>query len=256
MARLLLALILAAVAAFAANLKLYLKDGSYHIVREYKVEGERVRYYSTERGDWEVIPLELVDLKKTEQEIKQTEESRKEETAVLDAEEKAEREARREVERVPIDPGVYLVDGDTLKAFKAAESKFVTSKGRSLLKVMAPIPIVAGKATVELDGETSANVVAMNRPEFYIRLSQDERFGIVRLEKKKGSRIVDKISIMPVTNELMDELNQVEIFRKQVADGVYKIWPKEPLEPGEYAVVEYTEGKRNIQVWDFSFRAK
>ena len=34
-------------------------------------------------------------------------------------------------------------------------------------------------------------------------------------------------------------------------NGLYKIWPQDPLEKGEYAVVEYTEGKLNIRMWDF-----
>lgn len=255
MTRLLLALFLS-LAAFAANLKLYLKDGSYHVVREYKVEGDRVRYYSVERSDWEEIPLELADLKKTESEVQQREETRKEEAVALDAEEKAERAARREKDRVPQEIGVYLVEGDTLRTIKQAESKVQTSKGRNILKVLSPLPVVAGKATVELDGEASANVVAVDRPEFYIRLGAPERFGIVRLEreKKRGSRVVDKISIIPVTKEMIDELNDVEIFRKQVDEGLYKIWPQNPLEPGEYAVVEYTPGKVNFLIWDFAYR--
>ena len=44
--------------------------------------------------------------------------------------------------------------------------------------------------------------------------------------------------------------------KKELASGLYKIWPKEKLEPGEYAVVEYTENKLNIQVWDFAIQAK
>jgi hypothetical protein len=48
----------------------------------------------------------------------------------------------------------------------------------------------------------------------------------------------------------------VEILKIELASGLYKIWPKEKLEPGEYAVVEYTENKLNIQVWDFAIQAK
>ena len=43
----------------AANLKLYLKDGGYQLVREYTVEGDKLRYYSVERSDWEEMPVAL-----------------------------------------------------------------------------------------------------------------------------------------------------------------------------------------------------
>ena len=62
------ALVILACAAWAANLKLYMKDGSYHIVREYQVLPDRVHFYSVERSDWEDVPLELVDVKRTQSE--------------------------------------------------------------------------------------------------------------------------------------------------------------------------------------------
>lgn len=253
MPRMLLILVLAW-AALAATIRLYLKDGSHQLVREYQVQGERVRYYSVERSEWEEIPVGLVDLKRTEAEHAQRQEALEKEAAEMGAEEKFEREQRREADRVPPEPGVYLVAGEKLTPIKQAESKVVTSKGRSVLKVLTPLPIVPGKATVELEGERSANLVAGDRPEFYIRLASDERFGIVSLGAKKGARVVQKWTIIPVSDELIEEQQDVEIFRKQAGEGLYKIWPVEPLEPGEYAVVEYTMGKGNLQVWDFAWR--
>jgi hypothetical protein len=242
-----------ALCAFAANVKLYLKDGGYHLVREYKVEADRVRYYSVERSDWEEIPLTLVDLKRTETETAQRQAALAEEAKMITAEDKAERERANEVAKIPQGPGVHLVAGDKITTLKQAETEVHTNKGRSILKAVAPVPIVTGKATVEIKGEHSLNKVTSERPEFYISLAAEERFGIIRLSPSKGVRIVERLTIMPVTKEIIEEQDQVEIFRQQVDDGLYKIWPIKPITPGEYAVVEYTDGKVNIQVWDFTW---
>ena len=240
------------ISAQAAAFKLYLRDGTYQVVREYKVEGDRVHYYSTERSDWEDIPLDMVDLKKTEGEIKAQEEAVREEAKALQEEEKAEREAAHEIALVPKDPGVYWIDGEKVKAVKEAEPKVLNNKGRHVLKLISPIPMVTDKSWLELDGLHSANVVNDPRPEFYFRLAQEERFGMVRLGEHKGNRVVEKLTIIPVTKEVVEEPELVDTFRKQVGDMVYKIWPEKPLAAGEYALVEYTEGKVNVRAWDFA----
>jgi hypothetical protein len=251
-----MALFALAAALFAANLKLYLKDGSYQIVREYKVESDRVRFYSVERSQWEEIPLDLIDLKRTEAELAERKAALDEEAKAISAEEKAERAMRDEIAKIPRDPGVYYIENDKVKVIKAAESKVHTNKGRSVLKAVSPIPVVSGKATLEIDGTHSANVLTNPEQEFYIQLSEQERFGIVRLTPDRGVRVVEKMTIVPVTKEVMEEPDEVQIFRKQLTqDGLYKIWPMKPLPPGEYAVFQNTPGKTNMQVWDFAIEA-
>ncbi len=253
--KLLLAIpLLACLPLTAANIKLFLKDGTYQLVREYKVAGDRVTYYSVERGDWEEIPLDLIDLKKTASEVKRREEAQKEEVKALAEEDKAEQDARREVQKIPQDTGVYLVSGETLTPMKAADPKVVNNKGRHLLKLASPVPLVTDKSWLEVDGLHSGNVLKESRPEFYIRLASEERFGMLRMSEHKGNRVVEKMTILPVVKEVVEEPELVETFRKQVGEGLYKIWPEKPLPAGEYAVVEYTEGKVNMQVWDFSVR--
>jgi len=248
-------LILVALAAvWAANVKLYLKDGTYQIVREYKVESDRVRFYSLERSEWEEIPLSLVDLKRTETEAEAHQAELEKDSKVLAEEEKVEREMRREVTRIPQDPGVYWLEGNQAKVMKAAEVVVKTNKGRSVLAKLAPVPVVSGKGTLETQGAHSQNVFTNPEQEFYIQLSETERFGIIKLTPKGAVRIVENLTFVPVTKEVVEEQVPVEIFQKQMADGLYKIWPKEALEPGEYAVVEYTEGKINVQVWDFAIK--
>jgi hypothetical protein len=257
MARLFCAVLFSALTLWAANFKLYLTDGAFHLVREYKIDGDRVRFYSVERSEWEEVPLKLADLKRTEAERQARDESLRKDAAEIAAEEKFEREQREERDRVPQQPGVYLVDGKELKTVKVGESKSVTNKGRSVLKVLSPLPLISGKVTIELDGEHSATLVPGNRPEFYFRLSKEEHFGIVRLKPtRKGTRVVQTWTIVPVSKEVIEEQDEIEIFRKQVDDGLYKIWPTAPLDAGEYAVIEFTPGKGNIQTWDFAWKPK
>jgi hypothetical protein len=246
-------ILLGTLCLYAATLKLYFKDGTYQLVREYKVDGDRLSYYSIERSDWEEIPASLVDVQRTENEIKARGDAAKEEAAVSAAEDQAEREMRNEYKRVPAGEGAYLVNGEVITTMKPGESKVQSHKGRTVLKVLSPLP-TAGKATLELDGLHSPTVVASSRPEFYIRLSTEERFGILKMGVRKGNRVVENITIVPVSKETVEETDMVPTFRRQVAEGVYKIWPEKDLEPGEYGVVQYTEGKVNMQVWDFAYR--
>ena len=245
-----LLLLLAACVLSAANLKLYFKDGSDQLVREYKVVGDRISFYSIEREDWEEVPAALVDLDKTQAEIKQRAEDVRADAAAQAAEDKAERDARKEVASVPPEEGVYLIENDKLTPMKVGESKVVTNKRRSVLKALSS-GLVPGKATLELDGPHAPQGTLNRSPEFYIRLSQDERFGIVRMGDHKGNRVVEKLTIQPVVNETLQQPDLVEVFRQQVADGLFKIWPQKPLDPGEYAVVQYSDEKVDMQVWDF-----
>jgi len=255
MRRAIIALFVLTLAAFAANIKLYLKDGGFHLVREYQVETDRVRYYSVERSQWEEIPLDLVDLKRTASETAERQAQLAEENKVVAEEEKAVREARAEIAKIPQDPGVYYVEDNAVKSIKAAESKVHNNKGRNVLKVLSPIPAVSGKATLELDGLHSQNIFGNPEQEFYLQLSAEERFGIVKLTPEHALRIVEKITVVPVTKEIIEEPIEVQIFRKQLTqDGLYKLWPMKPMEPGEYAVVEFTPGKTNMQVWDFAIK--
>jgi hypothetical protein len=233
------------------NFKLYMTDGSFHLASEYKVEGDRVRYYSVERGDWEELPLSLVDLKKTDGERGKRAEDDKRRAALDDAEEKFERAVSAEIAKIPQDAGVYLVHENKLVTVPLAEIRMVTDKKRSILKVLAPIPIVAGKARLELDKEQAAVAVPTTMPNFYFRITESQRFGIVRMKPLKAARQVAIWNMEPMTKQVFFEMDLVDIFRQQLRGNLYKFWPQKDLASGEYAVVQYTEGEGLIQVWDF-----
>jgi len=252
-------ILLTAAVAFGATERLYLKDGTYQLTREYQVLQDRVRYYSTERGDWEEIPLDLVDLDRSKKEAADRQAQLETDAKAQAEEDAAVRAARQQVEQIPTENGAYYIrdeqvqQGQPLQALKVAESKIVNNKKRSVLKMLSPIPLVPGKATVELDGEHAAFRVTADRPEFYFRLSDYEQFGIVKLAPKKGVRVVENLSILSVQGQRdVDEQQEtVPTFKKQEADLLYRIWPEKALEPGEYALVQFTPGKIDTQIWDF-----
>jgi hypothetical protein len=199
----------------------------------------------------------LLDLKRTESENAAHAAKIEADAKILSEEDKARRDQEREVMKIPQDPGAYMVENNQLRIFKQADSKVHTNKGRSVLKVLSPVPFVSGKATVELDNAHSTNVVKDSRPEIYIQLSADERYGIIKLTPKGEVRIADRLSIVPVTKEVVDDIDEVPIFRKQLSENyLYKIWPEQPMENGEYAVVQFTPGKTNMQIWDFAVKAE
>ncbi len=254
--RVVLLFLLTAALLLADTFKLYLKEGGYHLVREYSIQGDRIHYFSTERGDWEDIPRELVDVTHTENERKAHQETEAKEAKEEAEEDKAARDQRREIKSIPQDPGAYFRTGDKLDTLPSAQYQVVTDKKRRTLQILSPIPLVPGKASVVIKGEHSAYIIAETRPNFYLRLDSEKRFGIISLTPKKGMRVVENISIMPVAKQAEEERKQMDTFDQDLGGGLFKVWPQKELGPGEYALVEFTDsGDANdvqLVVWDFA----
>jgi hypothetical protein len=103
----------------ATNQRLILKDGTFQVVRQYQVVGDRVRYLSAERGEWEEMPSSLVDWAATEKWAKDHTPGQKSspaasspgsgEAGAIDKEEQAER--AEQLSRTPqVMPGLLLPD--------------------------------------------------------------------------------------------------------------------------------------------------
>ncbi len=237
-----------------ANQRLYLTDGTYHLVREYQVLPDRVRFYSVERSQWEEIPKDLVDFSRTTGEDAQRKATQAEEQKLIDAEEAVERRMRNEAASIPPDPGVYFIQDGKPSEIPLAELEMVNDRRRSFLKVITPLPMVAGRNWVELKGLFSPNVFRIPRPEFYIRLHTHQRFGFLKMTEHNGNRVVQTWELIPVSKELMETQEDIPDFRRQAGPMLYQIWPREDLRPGEYALATFSPGEGNIRAWDFGYQ--
>ena len=249
-------LLAAALTLYSETFKLYLKDGSYQVTREYQVESDRIRYFSTERGEWEEIPKDLIDLEKTERERKAKNDVLVKEARAQDEEDRALRAQQKEIAAIPMNPGAYYKQEQKVAALPSADYQIITDKKRKALQVLSPVPLVPGKASVVIKGEHSAFQVREERPDFYVRLAKEERFGVVSLTSKKNFRVVENISIAPVVNVAYEDRKLIETFEQDLGNGLFKVWPEKPLPPGEYALVEFSDSqdKEDIElsIWDFA----
>lgn len=175
----------------AHNHRLILKDGSYQIVRQYQVVGDRVRYLSLERGEWEELPNDLVDwnaTRKWEQQhsgpyqgaeepspaMKEAEELDKEEAAERD-EQKARMPSVAKGLELPDEDGVFVLDtyqGTPELVQLLASDLGLNQRNRKGLATLNPL--AGSKATLELDGAHAKVHLHVNDPAIYLSLdSQD-----------------------------------------------------------------------------------
>jgi hypothetical protein len=253
-------------AALPKGKKLILTDGTFQLAREYSVDGDRVRYWSVERSQWEEIPKSLVDWDATHK--------AEAEQAGRDAELKAKIHASQvaqltkdiDVDRsLEIKPGLFLPDAVGLYALdrdkqiremKQSEAVVKTSTGREVEKIMSGVSMIPSKRTMEIPGERAAMRLTTAEPEFFMRPadSREPRFRLLRAQIKGGRRLIDSISVH-FTGEEKHNTTEIEIQTWTPASGVFRYTMDQRLEPGEYAFVEMTDEGTSGYVWDFGIDA-
>jgi hypothetical protein len=262
--------------------KLVLKDGSYQLIRNYEIQGDRVRYYSLERDDWEEIPASMVDwdaTKKAEAAEDKSNAAILEKAKIQEAE--ASMEPPLEVDAsLPIAPGIFLPEGEgmfalegkTIKRIAQAGSAMETDKKTVLKQVLSPIPIIPSKHNLDLPGARAAVRLTSAEPEFYLREVQTdperdsalERTGrqsvsgpevaLMRAKIKGNKRVLESIRSF-FGQEVSQERDEIAIQRWEVAPDVYRFTLSTPLPPGEYALAEILSDGINLFVWDFGVDA-
>lgn len=168
-----------------SNHRLILKDGNYQVVRQYQVVGDRVRYLSQERGEWEEMPADLVDWDATRKwerdhtspaeeqpspSMKEAEELDKEEAALREDQKARMPEVATGLE-LPDQDGVFVLDTfrGTPELVELLPSDLnMNQKSRHGLSTLNPL--AAQKASIELSGAHAKVHLHVNDPAIYLSL--------------------------------------------------------------------------------------
>src|ERR1700747_1518514 len=263
--------------------KLVLKDGTFQIAREYQRKGERVRYLSAERGDWEEIPAAMVDWDATQ---KAELAAASEENALLKTvhHEQVEQKAEMPMDvdaSLPVAPGIFLppgegifvVEGKSVTPLNQVSADIRTDRKQRLKQVLTPVPIVPSKRNIEIPGAKATRRINSERPEFYLRdpppdpdrvspiLTSGQpgdigpEVALVKLTVKGGKRQIESIRSM-FGQRVPGELNSISIQRWDIAKDVYRFTLSQDLPAGEYAFTQILPDGINLYVWDFGVDRK
>lgn len=260
--------------------RLILKDGSWQGIIRYEIKGNRVRYLSSERFDWEDIPKELIDWPATEKFAKEGHSANSNAVREVDAEEAAERKKEEEQTpevsagiRLPLQGGVYLLDvynkEAQLSELKQNGGEVKRNTGKNILRATIN-PLASAKQTIELKGQHASVQAHVPDPYIYVNIDQPDadpkakpqdvkdQYRIVRMttDPKKNIRVVGSIKVA-MYGKVSQERRFVPATAQMFSGPWVKVTPDSPLEPGEYALVEILpDNQMNLYVWDFGVDPK
>jgi hypothetical protein len=168
--------------------RLIMKDGSYQAITKYEVKGDRVRYRSAERNEWEEVPAALVDWDATKKYAeRRSEGAPPPEAAETEKEIQAEASADRaaaEAAMPTVAPGLHLPDIEGIflldryqsqpQLLEVQQNSGEINRNRTSNILRATInPLASSKQTIELKGAHAAVQAHALRPTVFINLEQD-----------------------------------------------------------------------------------
>ena len=176
--------------------RLILKDGSYQLATQWEVKGDRVRYLSAERNEWEELPKDLVDWDATDKFAKDRAAGVPDAAAIeLDKELEAERQAE-EAKTPQVAPGLHLPEDGSVMLFDTFQNQpelvelqqnaGELNRNRKENMLRAAInPIASAKQSIELIGPHAAIQAHTTLPSIYVNVEQS---GSATLEEPSNTK--------------------------------------------------------------------
>ncbi|MGD0469133.1 MAG: hypothetical protein ABSA54_12220 [Terriglobales bacterium] len=211
--------------------RLILKDGSYQSVTKYEIHGERVRYFSAERGEWEEVPKALIDWDATDKFEQGRQNAKLAPEAVeldkeLEAERKAEQARSPQVApglRLPDEGGVFLLDtyeNQPQLAELQQSGGDVEKNTKSNILRAAINPLAGVKQTIELPGAHARIQSHTAVPSLYINIDLNNGApATVTLKPATGEPAPRAPSNLAPTNLAPTNDDRFKIIRVEIKGG-------------------------------------
>ncbi|HEY3930630.1 MAG TPA: hypothetical protein VGL89_19820 [Candidatus Koribacter sp.] len=250
--------------------RLILKDGTYQSITEYQTQGANIHYHSAERYQWEDIPSDLIDWDATNKynanPIKNDRSrDRRDELTAVDEEAAESEDVAPTVAphlRLPESKigGVYLLDewkGHPELAEIVQNGAELTGGSR---KNVLHVALGSQRKVIELPDAHARVQSHSTTPVFYLcveggnPMNVATQYRILRVQPDEGrkTRTIATVNVK-LSGKTSENQKFVPATAAKINQGAWiKVTPDQPLEPGEYAVVEMLSNTEvNSYVWDF-----
>jgi hypothetical protein len=172
-------------------------------------------------------------------------------------------------------PGVHIPNGSTPWALDLCDGKqeivpihhtavlVNNHKGKNIAGSLAGSVFYKQKVTAEVSGAHARVALHSNKPVFYVHVLDDPggdpsdasaaNWAIVRATINKDRRIFAQVNFTEFTGNAKRNDLQVDASMEELGEGWFKIVPKDPLAPGEYALQPILKAANTFSTVVFDF---
>ena len=156
-------------------------------------------------------------------------------------------------------PGVQITNGSYPWAVDVFEGKqelvpihhtnvgVNNHKGANVAGSLAGSFLYKPKLTTEIEGAHARVALHSDKPIFYLHVMEEDPsadssenvlgpWALVRAKVDKDHRVLSQIKFTQLTGNAKRSDSQIDVTVEKLSDGWFRITPKEPLAPGEYAL--------------------
>lgn len=183
--------------------RLILKDGSYQAVTKWEIKGDRVRYFSAERNDWEEMPNSLIDWNATNKYNQAREagapppEIQKQLDKELNADAAEDETPTPEAApglKLPDFEGVFVLDayqGQPQLLELTQDAGDINRNIKRNVLAAAINPLASAKQSIELPGEHAPVQIHQGRPAIFINMAPDQPDATLQQKTQEAQRVAD-----------------------------------------------------------------